>query len=153
VRSVRLYARLGLAVRGGKLASRHGSQSLDEVGHVGRGRALESKLFLRHRMREAEHGGVQGLSGKGFCRGGGALERGAFAFGLEPAVLAVGLIAKNRRADMGEVDANLVRASGFQSAFDKSSRWLRSRHIQTPEGFRDAIIGNRQLPGERRSEE
>ena len=70
---------------------------------------------------------MESLPFEGLGGGGCAFEGGAFAVGFQPAVFAIGLVAEDGRADVGHVDADLVRASGFEAAFDEGGGGLRTR--------------------------
>ena len=76
-------------------------------------RAFEMDFLARYRMFEAEHGGVQRLTGEGIDNGAGFIRQFA-GFGSEPA--GISRIADQRMADMGHVDADLVGAAGFELA-------------------------------------
>ena len=78
---------------------------------------------------------MQRLSLKGFCGGGCALERCALALGLQPAVLAISLVAHDGRADVRHVHADLVRASGLEAAFDEGGGGLGACRIKTSVGL------------------
>src|SRR3982074_1259216 len=60
---------------------------------------------------------MQGLSAKSFERGFG-LGREVSRLGLEAG--SVGVVAEQRMADRGEMDANLVGSAGFQPAGQKA---------------------------------
>lgn len=64
--------------------------------HVGRQRCFDADGLAGHWMRKAQPAGVQGLPGYAFARA------------------AVEIIAEERMAEVGHVDTDLVRASGFK---------------------------------------
>src|SRR5688572_27751794 len=86
------------------------TQNSDERFHVIRQRALETHFFAGYRMFEAEYCSVERLAREGGDGGRGFV--GVRAFGFEGALLAIERIAHEGRAEMGEMRADLVRASG-----------------------------------------
>src|SRR6266567_4506559 len=99
------------------------TQDLDQIGEIGRPGRLEAQFSLSRRMEEAEHAGVQSLTGKADSRviSGGLLRRFR-ARRLTAA--AIGGIANQGMADMGEMHANLMGPPGFQAALDKRCKGL-----------------------------
>ena len=100
-------------------------------------------------MRETENGGVESLSRKCLRRRSRALEGGTFSFSFQPAMLAIGLIAQDGRANVGHVNAYLVGAASFETAFHESSGRLCSGGVESSERLKRPVICDRQLSRER----
>src|ERR1700722_3985236 len=90
-----------------------GTQRIEETREIIGRRALEKQRFSRQRMVEAENGGVQSLPAQRQERGSrGRLQPSRL--GLE--ARAIDRITEQRMAYMREMNPNLMRAAGFQSA-------------------------------------
>src|ERR1700681_4556297 len=94
------------------------AQDLNEVGEIGGPGRLEAHFRLPRGMKKAEHARMQGLTGKddsGVISG--LLHRRFGARRL--AAASISSIADQRMAEMGEMHANLMGASGFQPALNE----------------------------------
>src|ERR1700687_2996776 len=102
------------------------SQGLHKIGELGGPRRFEAKLHLAAGMEKAEHAGVQRLTAKLARRAEG--DSFFFAFGTRAAArAAIGRIADQRMADVGQMDADLMRASGFEPALQQRSESFLAR--------------------------
>src|ERR1700688_4207574 len=102
---------------------RERAQDLNQIGEIARPRRLETQFCLARGMKKAEDTGVQSLPGKD---DGGVISeflRGCFGARRLTAA-SIGGIADQGMADMGEMHANLMGASGFQTALDKGREGL-----------------------------
>src|SRR2546423_867853 len=116
------------------------AQYLDKVGQIRWPWGFESHLLLPGRVEEPEHPSMQRLARKAGC----GFERGFFFFRTRPrrlAAAAIGRIADQRVADMGKVHADLMRAPGFQPAFEKR----RDRFLIGAITFQHSVIRLRRL--------
>src|SRR5688572_13949379 len=89
------------------------AQAVDQALHVARQRRLPRQRLLRLRVNEAELGRMQRLA-----REGDAVARAA----------PVGHVADERMANVLEVHADLVRAAGFETAFDQRGAPIAFEH-------------------------
>ena len=84
------------------------SQAVYQANDVGGQAAFEVEFFARFRMHKAELGGMQGNTNRAR-----AIDH------LRAARCRVDSITAERMPALGEVDADLVRAAGLESAFDE----------------------------------
>src|SRR5262249_46984484 len=99
------------------------SQSVNKSVKIGRPGRLETELLLSRRMEKAEHPGVKRLSFEFGCGGERRLflrRMGAWGF----ACSTLGRVTHQRVAKMSQMHADLMRAPGFEPAFEKRGEGL-----------------------------
>src|SRR5258706_5364852 len=116
------------------------AQSLHKTGEIGRPRRFEAELNLAGWVKKAEHARVQRLARK--LGGWGKGDSFLFAFGTRAAArAAIGRIADQRMTDMGQMDSDLMRASGLEPALEQRSE----RFLSRAELFDDRVARARGL--------
>ena len=93
-------------------------RSLDQASEILRRLGLETQRFAGHRMLEAEQPGMQRLAVESASTSERGPVRAAGRFGQE--ALAIILIADQRMAERRHMDADLVRAAGFEAQIDQA---------------------------------
>src|SRR5262249_40094889 len=92
----------------------------NELGEVARQRALEVQALPAHRVYEGQFGRMQSLSTEGLQRSLGP-PRQVAAARLE--ACSVDFIPEQRVADVSQVHADLMCASGLQRKLEQAGKW------------------------------
>ena len=108
------------------VCSTEGGLKQNQILRKGR---LPVQNFSADRVFDHQQIGMEGLPSKG-CEGGLGLRAELPRLGLEPG--AVNLVAHQRMAEMGEMDADLVGPSGLELAGEQGRDWLA---VHAGEGF------------------